>query len=61
MEIAQARPRRRRHPRMAHPVTRAAKERARRPAAWACRCPDAPCRLHPFAFDYERLLAGKAW
>ena len=56
MDIAQARPsRRRRRPPMAHPVTRAAIERARLPL---CRCPGAPCRTHPFAFDYETLLSA---
>jgi hypothetical protein len=54
----------RRHRRHAHPVTRSARERARTRAA-VCRCVDSlPCREHPFAFDYERLLVprgGKSW
>ena len=61
MDIAQARPRLRRRPPMAHPVTEAAKARLR---LGICRCPGAPCRMHPFAFDYETLLSprqGKAW
>jgi hypothetical protein len=56
---------------MAHPVSEAAERRVR---LAVCRCPDAaptlvaigfaPCRMHPFAFDYETLLSprqGKAW
>jgi hypothetical protein len=50
---------RRRHRRHAHPITRAARSRHLTP----CRCPDAPCRVHPFAFDVERLLSpgAKPW
>jgi hypothetical protein len=44
---------RRRHRHHAHPVTLSA-----RLGPVACRCPDGPCRIHPFAFDYERLLAA---
>ena len=55
MEIAQARPRRRPRPPMAHPVSEAAQRHVRLRLV-SCRCPDAPCQLHPFAFDCERLL-----
>jgi hypothetical protein len=61
VDIAQARPsRRHRRPPMAHPVSEAAQRHVRLRLV-TCRCPDAPCQLHPFAFDMERLLHGKPW
>jgi hypothetical protein len=51
---------------MARPVTLAAKLYHANPEIrpTACRCPGGPCRVHPFAFDMERLLSpqpGKPW
>jgi hypothetical protein len=53
-------------PQMAHPVTLAAQIYRDHPEVrpTTCRCPNGPCRVHPFAFDMERLLeprAGKPW
>jgi len=43
---------------MAHPVTLAARVFQANPdiRPTDCRCPGGPCRVHPFAFDMERLL-----
>ena len=48
-------------PQMAHPVTLIAKLYRRNPEIrpTACRCPSGPCRVHPFAFDYETLLVPR--
>ena len=47
--------------RQAHPVTLSAKLYHDHPETrpTACRCPGGPCRVHPFAFDFETLLVPR--